>query len=160
MNRLACVTIIAAAIAVAVSPGVSAQTADPANGTWKLNPAKSTAKDGRALPQSQIRRHEVSTDTLKTVIDTTNAQGKTSHFEYTAKFDGKDYPVTGVPDVDTIALTRVDAYTIEAVEKKAGEPVDHIRRIVAKDGKSMIVESRGTTANGERIDRVLFYDKQ
>ena len=160
MNRLASRLILASVIALVLPAGVSAQTANPVNGTWKLNPEKSTVKDGRALPQSEIRKYEASADTQNGVIDRTDAQGKTSRIEYTAKFDGKDYPITGTPDADTIAVTRVDAYAIKAVEKRAGKPVIHITRNVAKDGKSMTIEFRGTTAKGEKIDRVLFFDKQ
>src|SRR5256884_9900150 len=81
MNRLASRIILASVIALVLPAGVSAQTANPVNGTWKLNPEKSTGKDGRALPQSEIRKYEASADTQNGVVDRTDAQGKTSRSE-------------------------------------------------------------------------------
>lgn len=37
-----------------------------------------------------------------------------------AKFDGKDYPVSGSPIADTISYTRVDHLTIHGTAKRAG----------------------------------------
>jgi hypothetical protein len=42
---------------------------------------------------------------------------KTS-FEYTAKYDGKDYPVSGSDLYDPIALKRLNDHTVESTLKK------------------------------------------
>ena len=39
--------------------------------------------------------------------ETVEADGKKTAFEYTAKYDGKDYPVTGTGLFDSIAIKRI-----------------------------------------------------
>lgn len=67
---------------------------------------------------------------------------------FAAKFDGIDYPI-GRSGHATISLKLVDEYTIEETDKRDGMLVTVARMTVAKDGKSMKVEStdkqRGTT---------------
>ena len=69
-------------------------------------------------------------------------------YVFEAKFDGKDYPVKGQPN-QQVSLTLIDANTVERVDKTNGKVVRIDRITVAKDGKSMRVESddkvRGST---------------
>lgn len=76
------------------------------------------------------------------------------------KYDGKDYPITGSPDYDTIAVTRIDAYTAKSVQKKDGKTVGTTIRKVSKDGKVMTLTSKGTSAKGTPVNNVLVFDKQ
>jgi hypothetical protein len=46
-----------------------------------------------------------------------------SGLEFAAKCDGKDYPFTGSPDIDTVAFRKIDANTFEIVFKKAAKEV-------------------------------------
>jgi hypothetical protein len=159
MKRPACMITLGAILALAIlSPELSAQGADPVNGTWTLNLAKS--KFSGAPPQSETRRYEVSGDGVKTSTDRVDSQGKPLHTESAPKYDGKDYPITGNPDADTVAVTRVDAYSTMSTLKKAGRPVVKTTRTVAKDGKTMTITVQGTNAKGEKIDNVLVFDKQ
>ena len=45
-----------------------------------------------------------------------NFPGNSWDIEYTAKFDGKDYPITGT-GLDTVSLKRVDSHTIDQIGK-------------------------------------------
>jgi len=67
---------------------------------------------------------------------------------YAAKFDGIDYPI-GRSGHATIALKLIDDYTLEETDKRDGKLVTTARMTIAKDGKTMKVEStdkqRGTT---------------
>ena len=49
--------------------------------------------------------------------------GQSIHTEYTARIDGKDYPITGSPIVDTVSIERIDSRTREYTGKKAGQVV-------------------------------------
>jgi hypothetical protein len=49
---------------------------------------------------------------IKVTTKGIDAAGKPTATEYTAEYDGKDYPVTGSPDYDTVALKRLDAATV------------------------------------------------
>src|SRR5215475_14454944 len=84
-----------------------AQT-DPFIGTWKLNLAKSKFSPGPP-PKSQTVTYEAVGQGYKIAVKGTDAEGKTFEYQFTANYDGKDYPVTGNPDWDTIAFKRFDA---------------------------------------------------
>src|SRR6266403_2366559 len=92
---------IASLLFVFCSVVLLAQAAAAKNmvGTWKLDPAKSKYSPG-PTPKSQIAKLEAVEGGMKVVSDRVEADGKNTHFEWTAKFDGKDYPVTGDPGRD------------------------------------------------------------
>src|SRR5690242_15834772 len=74
---------------------------ETATGTWKLNVQKSRFNPGPA-PQSQTIMWEKVGDAMKFMAQTVTADGKTASMEYTYKYDGKDYPVQGSPNVDSV----------------------------------------------------------
>jgi hypothetical protein len=55
---------------------------------------------------------------------------------YTAKFDGKDYPMKGDPGTDMVALKRIDTSAFEETIKKNGKVVGVNRISIAPDGKT------------------------
>ena len=71
---------------------------DPQMGTWKLNEAKSKFAPG--VPKNHTVVYETVGDNVKITADGTDKDGKATHNEWTGKFDGKDYPVTGDPTSD------------------------------------------------------------
>ncbi len=109
--------VLAGTVVAAVATGASlpAQTVDAWAGVWKLNLAKSTYELSPA-PKSAISRLEPSPDGWKVSQDAVDAQGTAAHVETTVRFDGKDYPVTGVANT-TWALTRIDDHTYTLVAK-------------------------------------------
>ena len=133
--------------------------ADPAIGTWKLNAAKSKYTPGPP-PKSATITYEETADGIKRTGESVDAEGKTTSFEYTAKYDGKDYPVTGSDLYDTITLKRINDHTTEANLKKSGKVVTHARRVVSKDGNVMTITMTGTNPKGEKMHNVAVYDKQ
>jgi hypothetical protein len=52
--------------------------------------------------------YEAVGDSIKATVDGVDAQGKPTHNEWTGKFDGKDYPVTGDPSSDTRSVKQID----------------------------------------------------
>ena len=129
-------------------------------GTWKLDLAKSTYDPGPA-PKSQIRKWEsFERDGVKFTVETVNADGSRTTGTYSAHYDGKDYPATSVPNADTIALKRIDSYTVDVTNKKAGEVVQTSRGVVSSDGKTMTVTTKGTNASGQTFTNVTVLDKQ
>jgi hypothetical protein len=67
-------------------------------GTWKLNEAKS--KLGPGAPKDHTVVYEAVDDSVRVTTDGVDKDGKPTHSEWTGKFDGKDYPVTGDPSSD------------------------------------------------------------
>lgn len=135
-----------------------AQT-NPHVGTWQLNPAKSKFDPGPA-PKSQTRVYEMSGDMFKSTQTNILPDGIKSVGTYSARFDGKDYPATGSPVYDTIALTRVDANTFEATLKRSGKVVQTARNVVSPDGKMMTVTVNGSDLTmGRQFTTVIVLDK-
>jgi hypothetical protein len=93
--------------------------ADPTVGTWKLNTAKSKYSPGPA-PMSATITYEETADGIKRTGESVLPDGTKTSFEYTAKYDGKDYPVTGSDTIDMIALKQINDRTTEATLKKSG----------------------------------------
>ncbi len=144
---------------VAFALNVSAAAADQQSGTWKMNPAKSKYSPGPA-PKSVTVKIESDADNIKLSSDGIDAAGNPTHVEFTAKYDGQDYPITGVPNAETIALKRIDASTTESTSKKAGQVVMTVRSVVSNDGKTRTSTFKGKDAQGQDVNNVVVYDKQ
>ena len=144
----------------ATTTGVSAQSKEPVGlGTWKLSVEKSKYSPGPP-PKSNTVKFERAGDGVKVTAQGVAADGTPTATEYTANYDGKDVPIKGSRVADTVALRRINDFTTERTDKKAGKVVQTITRVVAKDGKSSIVTTKGTNAKGEAVNNVVVYDKQ
>ena len=132
---------------------------DPIMGTWKIN----TAKTKLAPQQSAAaltRTHEPIPNGIQITRPLVDANGKPTRGTWTLKFDGKDYPVQGDPNLDTLALKRLDQYTMEAVAKKGGKITNTMRWDVTKDGKSLTWTSKRVLPPEQAGTTVRVYDKQ
>ena len=92
---------------------------DPQMGTWKLNEAKSKFAPG--VPKSHTVIYETAGDNVKIIVDGTDKDGKSTHNEWTGKFDGKDYPVTGDPTSDMRSYQKVGDRVLKMTIKKDGK---------------------------------------
>jgi hypothetical protein len=127
-------------------------------GTWKLNEAKSKLAPGAAKNSTVI--YADAGDEVKITVDGTDADGKPTHNEWTGKFDGKDYPVTGDPNSDMRSYKKINDHTLELTVKKGGKVTTTGRIVVAADGKSRTVTTNGTDAKGNKLKSTAVYDKQ
>src|SRR5213596_1742587 len=108
--------------------------ADPQMGTWKLNESKSKITPG-TLKNTQVVYSSMFGQ-VKIKADGIDANGRPSHTEWSGKFDGKDYPVTGDPNSDARSYTKVNDRTLTTTNKKNCK-VTVIRRIVgSSEGKT------------------------
>jgi hypothetical protein len=144
---------------VALALSGAARAADQHSGTWKMNPAKSKYTPGPA-PKSTTVKIDSDADNIKLSSDGIDAAGNPTHVEYTAKYDGKDYPVTGAPNADTVALERPDASTIRSTLKKGNQVVMTVTSVISKDGKIRTSTFKGKDAQGQDVNNVVVYDKQ
>jgi hypothetical protein len=127
-------------------------------GTWKLNEAKSKLVAGAT--KNTTVAYEAAGDNIKVTIDGTDAAGKAIHNEWTGKFDGKDYPVTGDSTSDARSYKTVNAHTLDFAAKKGGKVTISGRIVVSADGKSRTVNSSGTDSMGMKVSSTAVYDKQ
>jgi hypothetical protein len=132
--------------------------ANPHMGTWKLNEAKSkitpgTLKNTHVVYSSMLGQMKVKSDGI-------GADGKPVHIEWSGKFDGKDYPVSGDPNSDTRSYTKVNDRTLTTTAKKNGKVTVTGQIVVSADGKSRTVTLTGTTPKGKKFKNVAVYDKE
>jgi len=133
--------------------------AEDANmGTWKLNEAKSKIGAGAARNSTVV--YEAAGDQVKVTVDGVDGEGKPAHNEWTGRFDGKEYAVTGDPSSDVRAYKRVNDHTLALTAKKGGKVTLTGRIVVAADGKSRTVTTTGTDAKGKKFSTSTVYDKQ
>ena len=83
----------------------------------------------------------------KSTVETVGADGKTSKTEVTYAVDGKDYPITGDPNLDTNAFTSPDPNTLVIAEKKGGKLVDTLTAKLSADGNTQ--NATTVTADGK-----------
>jgi hypothetical protein len=158
MKRIA-VGLIVLVAASLVAQGAVAQNV-PTTGTWKLNVEKSKFVSIKAV-KSLTRTAEADGDGVKVSYEGESAEGAPVKFAFSAKYDGKDYAVTGEGkpfDTDTIAVKRLDAKTVESTLKKDGTVVAKAKSAASKDGKTLTITY--TDAKGKSTGDIGVYDKQ
>ena len=151
--------LISVLLAVGSAAVAAAPAADPVIGTWQLNVAKSKFSPGPA-PKSDTRIYAATEQGTAMTWTSVGADGKEVVVKSTFKTDGKDYPMTGVANFDSLSLKQVDDHTVQSTQKKGGKVVGTTTRTVSKDGKVLTLTSKGTSATGVPYDNVMVYDKK
>ncbi|HET8678466.1 MAG TPA: cupin domain-containing protein [Blastocatellia bacterium] len=134
-------------------------TEDPTDGTWDLDVRASKFEPGPAW-KNQTRIYKADGKSIKMIATGVNGQGKRVRFEFDAAYDGKDYPVTGNPKVETISQVRVDYYTVKTTTKRDGLVTATSTRVISKDGKVMNISTSGTDEKGVPFNNTLVLRKR
>ncbi len=132
--------------------------ADSFTGTWKLNEGKS--KLGAGVPKNTTVVYEAAGDNVKITVEGTDSEGQATHNEWTGKFDGGDYPVTGDATSDMRSYKKVDKHTLTFIGKKDGKEALSGRVVISADGKSRTVHVTATDSKGNKVRGTAVYDKQ
>jgi hypothetical protein len=163
MNRrtLTTITLVLLGVVFATAlPQAGFAQSDPAIGTWKLNLAKSTYNPGPA-PKSNTLIVEAVGQDIRATGQGIDAQGNPTKVDFGVIFyDGKSYPITGVPDYDASSQKRVNNSTTQFTRTKTGKVVQTMTGVTSADGKTLTFTTTGVNANGQQINNVAVYDKQ
>ena len=160
ISKFARFTLVLGVGVLAVAALATAQAKDPFVGTWNMNPAKSKYSPGPA-PKSATSTYEAAGKGYKVSVKSEPASGPVQQWSYTSDLDGKDVPITGNnPNADTVAAKRIDANTLEIVNKKNGKVTTTQKNVVAADGKTRTVTTTGTDGQGQKVSNVAVYEKQ
>jgi hypothetical protein len=139
--------------------GVTVCLADnPHMGTWKLNEAKS--KFGPGATKNHTVVYEAAGDSVKVTVDGVDGDGNPTHNEWTGKFDGKFYAVTGDPTSDMRSYRKINNHTMALTGKKGGKVTLTGRITVTANGQTRTVTTNGTDSKGKRFSTRAVYDKQ
>ena len=146
------------ALSLAAPATLARQSKDAWVGTWRLNTTKSTYSPG-PKPLSSTVTIQAAEGGIKQVTEQSLGIGA-SRSEFTAKFDGKDYPIRGNPNADVVALRRIDDTTYEVLQKMSGKPTITNRVSISADGKIRTVVQTGVDAKGQKVMNTLIYDRR
>ena len=130
---------------------------NPQMGTWKLNADKSKLA-GKARNDTVV--YEAAGDQIKVTVSGVDESGGAVHSEWTGKFDGKEYPVTGDANSDSRSYRVVDKHTLALTGMKGGKQTLTGRIVVSADAKTRTVTTTSTDASGKKVTNVAVYDKQ
>jgi hypothetical protein len=125
-------------------------------GTWKLIEAKSKF-GGKARNHTVV--YEAAGDQIKVTVKGVDESGAEVSSEWTGKFDGKEYPVTGDANSDTRSYRMIDNHTLAISGKKGDKETLTGKIVVSADGKTRTVTTTSTNAEGKKVTNVAVYEK-
>jgi hypothetical protein len=131
---------------------------NPNMGTWKLNEAKSKFSPGATKNHTVV--YEAAGDSVKVTVDGTDADGNATHNEWTGKFDGKYYAVTGDPTSDMRAYRKINSRTLTLTAKQGSKVTLTGRVVVSANGKTRTVTTSLKNSKGKWVTNRAVYDKQ
>jgi hypothetical protein len=127
-------------------------------GTWKLNEAQSKIPSG-VTKNTMVVYESVGND-IKVTTDGTDKDGQPIHTEWTGRYDGKDYPLTGDPAANTRSYTKVNDHRLALSNKKNGKVTLRGSIVLSADGRSRTLTLMGADAAGKAVTSIAVYDKQ
>jgi hypothetical protein len=127
-------------------------------GTWKLNEAKSKLTPGATKNNTVV--YEAAGDSVKVTVDGVDGDGNPVHSEWTGKFNGRFYAVSGDPTSDMRAYRKINNHTMALTGKKDGKITLTGRITVTANGRTRTVTTNGTGANGKRFSNRAVYNKE
>ena len=135
----------------------SGQGKDSLLGMWQLDRAKSEFNPDNTL-QSRTVEFAAKDGGISFVQRTVTDRGNTVQSDYTAQYDGKDAPISG-SQLDTVALKRIDANTVERAGKIKGQAVETATLKISNGGKTLTIVTKGSI-DGDAYSSTQVFDKQ
>ncbi len=144
--RVALVSLAVVAVFSGPVPA-SAQTGGapltPFLGAWALSVGESEFRpNSNPIVRRTMTIDAVEGGGIHVMLETYNERYETSRSEYTAMFDGKDYPMKGSA-IAEVSLKRVNATTIERSGKVQGKQVELTKLVLSADGKTLTMTTEG-----------------
>ena len=141
-----------------VAASVVVAKTDSRMGTWKLNEAKSKIAAG--APKNHTVIYEAAGDDIKVIVDGTDGDGNAVHNEWTGRFNGKCFAVTGSPTSDQRCYRATNSRTLQFTERKDNKISVRGTVVFSKNGKTRTVTTTGVNAAGQKVNNVVVYEKQ
>lgn len=122
---------------IALATAAQLGAADPRLGVWKLISAQSSLDPPRKL-------------TITAQPPGVHVVVSSPRIEFSASWDGREYPVQNVPTFNQVALRRLGKYQAELTEKKDGTVVATVRDRISKDRNELSI----TTIQAGHADQI------
>jgi hypothetical protein len=147
-------------VVLGLPAALRAQAPEPLVGVWNVDVFKSTYVTGQP-PVRRVITFEPAGDSLHFTQETTNQGFNTSETvkqEFTAKLDGKDYPIMN-SGLDTVALKKIDATTYERIGKIKGMHTETATMKLSNRNRTLTITTKGTTDAGAEYSRTELFNK-
>jgi len=138
-------------LVIAFLPGSGGLT-----GNWQADLSASILPAGFPKLRSQTMKLERLPGKLQCVTERVTIEGTKTRAEFSAAFDGKRYPVTGIPEISTVSLHKYREF-IEADFFYAQAPVFSYRLWVVKTDDSLIVISIDPVTRKKLHARIVYH---
>jgi hypothetical protein len=158
-NRIVSIGLVILVASVLAIFAVTATADGQHSGVWKLNVAKSKYSPGPG-PKELTETIVLSGSRYKVDANGTAPDGKPMHIAFDARFDGKDYPMIGVPWANTLTVKWIDADTPQIIQKKGGQVTMIITCKVSTNGKTRRCTLKGTDEQGHNVNNIVVFDRQ
>ena len=145
-------------IALALATMSSARAdEDPQMGVWRLDTMKSRfTGEG---PRSVIEHFSRAGDEVSYRRDMVDEQGRQVVITYSARFDGKEYPMLGNANADSVIIRRIDQHTMGLTYKKAGRVMSEHIRVISADGRTATLTAQRRDSHGEMLNHTVVLEK-
>jgi hypothetical protein len=119
---------------------VSLPKPDPMTGMWKADLNASVLPEGFPKLRSQTMALELASGKIQCSTERVSLDGTKTQADFAAAFDGKRYPVRGMPEIATVSLRRYRTF-IEADFFSASAPIFSYRMSISSSDDTLIIIS-------------------
>jgi hypothetical protein len=98
-------------------------------------------------------------ENVKVTVIGTDVRGNPTHYNWTGKFDGSDYPVVGDINSDTRSYKKISSHKFEVTIKKDGKVTTCGNIVLSFRGNKCIATTTGTIPRGA-FKIIATYHKQ
>jgi len=148
---------VSLAVFVLLGAAAYGQAKDALIGNWVLDRGKSSFEPDTALLNRSLSL-EAKDGGVSFNQKTVQGNGNTTEINFTAKYDSKDVPIEG-SQLDTVALKRVDANTVERTGKVKGKVSENVTMKISGGGKILTITTKGSI-DGVEYSSTQVYEKQ
>ena len=128
---------------------------DPMTGMWKADLNASVLPAGFPKLRSQTMVLQLASGKLQCSTERINLEGIKTSADFTAAFDGKRYPVRGIPEIATVSLHRYRSF-IEADFYSATAPVFSYRMSISRSDDTLIIISIDPVTRATLHARIVY----
>lgn len=147
--------------AASAKPAPRRTSSDPFDGLWTLNSAKSAYEPTNTMPYRREVTLTVNGDELTQDSSTwrrgVGNNSPLARVSYTARWDGKEYPVAA--SSSRVTLKRVNASTIERTAAGDGGAKETSTWTISADRKVLTMVTAGVDATGTKYSSTQVYDR-
>lgn len=138
----------------------AAAAPDPFEGTWEMDLARSTFKPGPAPITSQTRVFRRTPEGVQMTVEAVRPDGSKLHGSGTYQLDGRDYPFTGIPGIDQIALRQTSERVQTGVNKLNGRVILNATLTVSADHQTLTIHVTNAAGTERPVDNTLVFNRK